>query len=63
MSERTMTTDEYKGYVSGVIEATLAVAEITGGMKLGDFNEQTWKMVCKINARLAGMAADLSEPQ
>jgi hypothetical protein len=62
MTERTMTADEYRGYVNGIMEALIEVSKITGGMQIGDFNEKTWKMICQINARLSGMAADLDDP-
>lgn len=63
MSEqRTMTANEWDGYVQGVMDAMIAVAKITGDMQVGDFNEKTWQMTCKIQATLAGMAANL-EPR
>lgn len=61
MTERTMLAEEWDGYVRGIMDAMIAVAKITGEMKIEDFNEQTWKMTCQIHATLAGMAAHLSQ--
>lgn len=44
-------------YADGLLDALVIVAEVTGPMKMEDFNEATWKMLCAINAGIAGKAA------
>lgn len=44
-------------YADGLLDALLIVAEVTEPMKMSDFNEATWKMLCAINAGIAGKAA------
>lgn len=45
-------------YADGLLDALTIVAEVSGPMAFSDFNEATWKMLCKINERLAAKAAD-----
>lgn len=47
-----------RNYADGLLDALATVAEVTGPMKLSDFNEKTWKMTCLIQERLAAKAAD-----
>lgn len=45
-------------YADGLLDAMVVVAEVVGPMKMDDFNEATWKMLCGIQERLAAKAAD-----
>lgn len=45
-------------YADGLMDAMIVVAEVSGPMKMADFNEATWAMLCRINERLAAKAAD-----
>lgn len=47
-----------KQYADGLMDAMMVVAEISGPIKMEEFNEATWKMLCQIQQRLAAKAAD-----
>lgn len=54
----TMTERRPRQYADGLLDAMIVVAEVSGPMKMADFNDATWTMLCSINERLAKKAAD-----
>lgn len=45
-------------YADGLMDAMIVVAEVSGPVKMEEFNEATWKMLTQIQERLAVKAAD-----
>lgn len=45
-------------YADGLMDALVIVAEVSGPVKMTEFNDATWKMICGIQERLAAKAAD-----
>lgn len=47
-----------KTYLDGLLDAMIAIAEVTGPIKLSDMQPQTWQVLTEFNIRLTKMAAD-----
>ncbi len=50
-------------YADGLLDAMIVVAEVSGPMKMADFNDATWQMLCGINQRLAAKVAKAFEAE
>ena len=50
-----------RAYLQGLLAGTVAVAEVTGKIKIADMNDQTWRIVNAIHERLLAMAAAEAE--
>jgi uncharacterized protein YaaR (DUF327 family) len=46
-----------RDYLQGILVATVAVAEVTGKIKIGDMTDQTWRVINEINEKLLSLAA------
>lgn len=46
-----------RDYLQGLLAGTVAVAEVTGKIKIADMTDQTWKVVNEINERLLALAS------
>ncbi len=54
-----MKQDRYlAGHLAGLLDALKTVAEITGPIRMEDINQETWSIICAINIKLSGMAAE-----
>lgn len=50
-----------RGKRDALLDCVREIARITGDMRMGDFNDSTWKMVCDINGLLLKWAAEAAE--
>lgn len=50
-------------YADGLMDALVIVSEASGQLKLADFSEATWKMLCEIQMRLSGEAGKAFEDE
>lgn len=50
-----------RGYLQGLLAANIAVAEVTGKIKISDITDQTWTIVNEIQEKLLAAAAAEAE--
>lgn len=53
--------DSHRGYLQGLLAATVAVAEVTGRIKIADMTDQTWTLVNEIHKALMALSAAEAE--
>jgi hypothetical protein len=53
-----MTSKKNRGYLDGLMAATIAVAEITGKQPVDGMSDREWELIGKISLKLIEMTKD-----